>query len=71
MIELDDEGIALSCSATVADGEACPNEHQSLVYRAGAPQFSSVDTFLAKKEKASSSVMTTERQSRKVMTGRE
>lgn len=48
VVELDDEGSALSRAATAAEVESCPEAHRSLVYRAEVPLPSSIDRFPAK-----------------------
>lgn len=53
MIDLDDEGNAVSRSATATEVELCAEEHRSLMYRAEARQPSSVDSFSAEKGRPS------------------
>lgn len=67
IVEFDNERSALSRPGAVAEVEPCGEKQYSLVYRAEALRHSSVDSFTAKKRKASSSVVTSGRQSRKAM----
>lgn len=71
MIELGDEGNALSGPATAAEVEACSEEHRSTVYKAEVSLLSSAHTVSAKKRNLSSSMMMTGHWGRKRMRGAE
>lgn len=67
VIGLEYEGHALSRPATAVEGEACPKDHCSLVWRAEAPRRSSVDSIPVKKRNPLFSMKKTGGQSGKAM----
>lgn len=66
MVELDDDGNDVRPLVVSADVGYSLENHQPLVYKAGAPQSGSVHSSSLKKRNPSSAVMPIARQSRKV-----
>lgn len=69
MIGLDGERNVVRSPGTSAEVGLSPDYHRSHLYRAGSSVFGLEDGFFAKKRKSSEPVVTTDRQSKKMIRG--